>query len=82
MEDDDPEFIRCWCGAEGTYSQLYDHACLERSCGGTGELHCYCGGDMCCCHFHGGIECEGCPDCDPDDEQWDDDGHDDWISEE
>lgn len=35
---------------------------LEESCGGTGYLNCFCGGDFCTC----GIEefpCGGCEDC-------------------
>lgn len=59
-----PELIKCWCGAEGTYEQLFDDA--ER-CGGSGM--CLCGGDNCVCHNHG--ECGGCADCEGtyDDEQ-------------
>jgi hypothetical protein len=55
--------IRCWCGVEGTYEELFDDACLDRSCGGTGELSCECGGDQCVCHHHGATECPGCEDC-------------------
>jgi hypothetical protein len=56
--------IRCWCGAEGTYDELYDRSgILPGGCGGTGTLQCYCGGDQCVCHHHGEIECDGCEDC-------------------
>lgn len=76
MSDEDPdtdvetddEKITCWCGATGTYDELFDDACLDDRCGGMGELHCYCGGDLCVCHFHGSTECPGCPDCEDDDD--------------
>lgn len=55
-----PETIRCWCGAEGTYEQLFD----DHNCNGDGE--CECGGDhLCVCHNHG--TCPGCVNCEPDD---------------
>ena len=44
---------------------------LEEGCGGTGFLNCFCGGDQCVCHPSGGIECDGCDDCDWEDEDWD-----------
>jgi hypothetical protein len=60
--------IRCWCGAEGAYEDLFDDACLDESCGGLGTLNCYCGGDFCVCHHHGETECPGCPDCEGSDD--------------
>ena len=39
---------------------------LEPSCGGKRYLHCYCGGDLCCCGLNGGLPCPGCEDCEPD----------------
>lgn len=70
------EIIRCWCGVEGTYEELFDDSCLDQSCAGTGELHCECGGDQCVCHHHGATECPGCEDCelDGDAADFDDDG--------
>lgn len=55
--------LTCWCGATGTYDDLFDDSGLEDSCGGMGTLHCYCGGDLCVCHHHGSAECPGCEDC-------------------
>lgn len=66
--------IRCWCGAEGTYDELFSDD-LDESCCGTGSLNCYCGGDFCVCHNHGETECPGCDDCDHDD--FEDDYHED-----
>lgn len=62
--------IECWCGAKGTYNELFSSAALG-SCHGTGVMECYCGGDLCVCHNHGEVECGGCADCE------DDDGYDD-----
>ena len=53
----------CWCGAQGTYEELFDESGLEDCCAGTGSLNCFCGGDQCVCHFHGQTECNGCEDC-------------------
>jgi hypothetical protein len=39
---------------------------LDATCGGTGYLHCYCGGDLCVCGNFGETECYGCEDCDGD----------------
>lgn len=69
--------ITCWCGATGTYDELFDDDFLEPSCGGMGILHCRCGGDLCVCHNHGEIECHGCPDCEEHDDDWEDDYEDD-----
>ena len=34
---------------------------------------CYCGGDLCVCANHGEIECMGCEDCEPEqDDDWND----------
>ena len=67
-EDWDPNGpITCWCGAVGTYDELFDDDFLDESCGGTGQLNCYCGGDSCVCHNHGSTECPGCEDCESDD---------------
>lgn len=50
----------CWCGEKRAwFSELH----LESGCAGTGYLHCFCGGDFCVCHNHGGTECPGCDDC-------------------
>lgn len=52
--------LPCWCGeTEGWMST----SGLESGCAGTGYLHCFCGGDFCVCHNHGGTECDGCDDC-------------------
>jgi hypothetical protein len=61
---DDDEPIRCWCGALGTYEELFDDSGLDDSCAGTGFVNCLCGGDSCVCHHHGETECAGCEDCD------------------
>lgn len=74
---DDEIIITCWCGATGTADELFDDDCLDESCGGSGELNCYCGGDLCVCHNHGSVECPGCEDC----EGIDDDGYSDDYSE-
>ena len=61
---DDDEIITCWCGAQGTYPELFDSALYADTCGGTGYLDCHCGGDLCVCHHHGQeVECPGCRDC-------------------
>lgn len=83
--DDEDEFT-CWCGAKGAYEDLCDLTALEEGCGGTGTIHCYCGGDQCVCHNHGSMDCDGCEDCgqDVDDDYedsdlyYDPDEHDDW----
>jgi hypothetical protein len=41
---------------------------LDHCCGGTGTLHCDCGGDFCVCHHHGSIDCDGCEDCEADED--------------
>ena len=70
MADD---IITCWCGAQGTHDDLFRDD-LDDSCGGTGVLNCYCGGDFCVCHNHGEIQCPGCEDCDGENTaSWDDD---------
>ena len=38
------------------------------NCGGSGILHCYCGGDICVCGNQGEIECAGCEDCELDED--------------
>jgi hypothetical protein len=48
----------CWCGVKNPY-----YAPLPRRCGGDGYHNCYCGGDLCVCHWHGEAECPGCEDC-------------------
>lgn len=55
--------MKCWCGAKGSYEDLFDQSGLEESCAGTGLLSCFCGGDLCVCHHHGSAECPGCDDC-------------------
>lgn len=67
----DDEVIECWCGAKGTYDELFDDVDMDGGCNGTGEVNCYCGGDQCVCHHHGTCECPGCEDCEPDDDDWD-----------
>lgn len=75
--DPDAE-ITCWCGAKGTYDELFDDSGLENCCGGTGFVNCECGGDICVCHHHGEAECPGCLDCeDAEDGGWDDHDYDD-----
>lgn len=68
----DEGLIRCWCGAVGTVSELFDSEVYEQSCGGSGYLYCECGGDFCVCHHHGEVECDGCEDCSFDDDDYDD----------
>lgn len=53
---------------------------LDDTCGGTGTLHCYCGGDFCVCGNFGEVQCSGCEDCEGRDEDWDE-GWDDWLDE-
>lgn len=67
------EIITCWCGATGTYDELYDESGIDHRCGGGGTINCYCGGDQCVCHHHGSIDCDGCEDCESFDD-YDDDG--------
>lgn len=65
-DPDDPttqETCRCWCGASGTFDELFDASVFEQCCGGSGVLHCECGGDFCVCHNHGEVECPGCEEC-------------------
>lgn len=69
-EDDNPP---CWCGVE---NPLYSDD-LESMCGGSGFLSCECGGDFCVCHWHGGVDCDGCGDC----REFDDDDDDDWSDD-
>lgn len=49
---------QCWCGVKNPY-----FAPVRNTCGGHGVIDCYCGGDLCVCHWHGEVECEGCEDC-------------------
>ena len=70
-DDPDGELFTCWCGAIGTYEEMFDDDCLEEGCGGTRTLHCECGGDhLCVCHHHGECECPGCPDCESEDDDY------------
>lgn len=63
---------RCWCGVVNPHFEE-----LPARCGGAGVLYCECGGDnLCFCHNHGEIQCDGCPDCEDDDDY--DDDLDDW----
>lgn len=41
---------------------------LDATCGGSGILNCYCGGDMCVCGNGGEVECCGCADCEGENE--------------
>lgn len=50
--------------------------CRDRTCGGTGWLQCWCGGETCVCRACGAgeVECYGCRDCyDPPDDDVDSD---------
>lgn len=69
LPDVDDELITCWCGAEGTYNELFDDSGLPPDCGGSGMLNCECGGDLCVCHHHGEVECPGCEMCKHDDDE-------------
>lgn len=42
---------------------MSDYLSLVETCGGTGWLDCFCGGDFCACTLHGGMFCGGCEDC-------------------
>lgn len=79
----DDEIITCWCGAKGTYDELFDSAVFEQSCGGSGYLECECGGDLCVCHHHGELECPGCNDCEHGDDGYDecDEEYHDWSED-
>lgn len=68
----DQDLIQCWCGTVGKYEDMFDNDCLSEPCGGSGFIHCYCGGDFCCCHNHGEVECPGCEDCKSDEYRDDD----------
>jgi hypothetical protein len=72
-DEPDDQVITCWCGAQGTYEELFDESGLEDGCNGTGSVNCFCGGDQCVCHFHGETECPGCKDCEWGEDEWDDD---------
>lgn len=63
---DNSILIKCWCGAVGTHEEMFS-PCLGDSCGGTGSVDCFCGGDQCVCHNHGETDCPGCPDCEHND---------------
>jgi hypothetical protein len=65
--DNSGEIFTCWCGAQGTFEELFDDAVYDECCGGLGVLHCECGGDFCVCHNHGEVECPGCEDYGSDD---------------
>lgn len=67
------EQIQCWCGAVGTFNEMFDDDVYSKTCGGSRWLHCKCGGDFCVCHHHGEVECGGCEDCDVDDGDYDED---------
>lgn len=62
-ECEESDQITCWCGETGTYDELFDSSALDHTCGGSGVLYCYCGGDFCVCHYHGEVDCDGCADC-------------------
>lgn len=70
-DDVDDGRFECWCGVAGTFDELFDESGLppDGRCGGLGVLFCECGGDgICVCHFHGQTDCDGCEDCDADDD--------------
>lgn len=57
--------------AEHQDGQRYWHEAPERErCGGSGTIHCYCGGDFCCCGNFGDIDCLGCEDCEHNDDDY------------
>lgn len=58
--DDDSVLLGpCWCGEPNPQYEP-----VSGTCGGTGEVNCFCGGDLCVCHNHGAAACPGCEDCD------------------
>lgn len=57
----DDGWAECWCGVEGPADKLFEP--VDGTCDGSGSIACYCGGDLCVCHNHGGVYCEGCVDC-------------------
>ena len=59
------DVYQCGCGESGPFDEMFGDA-LDAHCGGGGELHCYCGGDFCVCHYHGSTACQGCEDCECD----------------
>lgn len=66
--DDDDDTAPCWCGEEHPHYEP-----LPATCGGLGTIECECGGDgLCVCHNHGGIDCDGCEECE-DGDDWDGD---------
>lgn len=73
MIEEHPERLvtTCWCGVTGPVDELFDDDAVETDCGGTGTVHCYCGGDLCVCHNHGECECFGCESCDEADPDFD-----------
>lgn len=66
--DSDSGAMTCWCGATGSYNELFDDSGLDARCGGLGVLNCHCGGDLCVCHYHGERDCFGCKDCEGDED--------------
>lgn len=68
--------MKCWCGEKNPY-----FAPVSGGCGGLGEVDCICGGDFCVCHNHGTVECDGCEDCDMDEDEFGDDGFDDYTED-
>jgi hypothetical protein len=64
----------CWCGVKNPYFAPVHH----ETCGGTGMINCYCGGDQCVCHNHGEVECFGCAECDQSDDYDDDEYDESW----
>lgn len=75
--------IECWCGARGTYSELFADNFEDDGCGGSGVLYCHCGGDQCVCHHHGEVECPGCEECEGGDDMFyeDDMSYEEWNDE-
>lgn len=53
---------------------------LDSTCGGTGTLYCYCGGDNCVCELNGEMDCDGCRDCQDCDDADDDYEDNEWLS--
>lgn len=47
----------------------------RETCGGSGYYDCCCGGDFCVCGNRGEIECDGCDDCRPTDDDEEEPDH-------
>lgn len=65
----DDDTFRCWCGAVGRFSEMFDFSDSEFGCNGSGIINCECGGDFCVCHNHGEYECPGCEYCEDNEDE-------------